>query len=342
LNTIGDMPPPHFSLSGIGDGLVSAPAPAPRGWRAIVGRLAGGSEVLRGYLLILPAFLVAAGLLLIPAMALLVLSFAQQSYFDIDYTPTLLNYATIFEPSAEPTWYFGAPFYLASPVFVILLVKSILIAAASTAAVVLLAYPMAYFLAFVVNRNKFVWIVLITLPFWTSYLLRIFSWKIILGFDGVINSGLMRLGLISAPLDFLLYSPTAVVITLAHSWAAFAILPIYVSLEKIDRSLFEASMDLGDSGLRRFLRITLPLSMPGVTAACLLVFIPTVGDYATPTLVGGREGMMIANIVQSQFGKANNAPLGAAISVVSMLAVAVIVFLFLRTAGRERIRRDGA
>lgn len=296
---------------------------------------------MRGYLLISPALLVAAGLLLVPALALLVLSFARQNYFDIDYTPTLENYATVFRPSAEPTWYFGIPFYFANPVFLVLLVKSILIAGVSTLAVVVLAYPMAYFLAFAVQRHKFVWIVLITLPFWTSYLLRIFSWKIILGFDGVINSTLMKLGLIGAPLEFLLYSPTAVVITLAHSWAAFAILPIYVSLEKIDRSLFEASMDLGDGALRRFLRITLPLSMPGVTAACLLVFIPTVGDYATPTLVGGREGMMISNIVQSQFGKANNAPLGAAISMISMVAVALIVFAFLRTAGRERIRREG-
>ena len=102
-----------------------------------------------------------------------------------------------------------------------------------------------------------------TLPFWTSYLLRIFTWKVILGYQGAINSGLMYLGFIDAPLEFLLYSPSAVVITLTHAWAAFAILPIYVSLEKIDKSLLEASADLGDGPVARFLRVTLPLSLPG-------------------------------------------------------------------------------
>ena len=109
-------------------------------------------------------------------------------------------------------------------------------------------------------RRKFLWLMALTIPFWTSYLLRVFAWKIILGFNGVINSGLMRLHLISQPLGFLLYNPFAVVVTLAHAWAAFAILPIYVSLEKIDRSLLEAASDLGDGPVRRFLRITLPLS----------------------------------------------------------------------------------
>ncbi len=293
------------------------------------------SESVRGYLLLVPALLVVGALLLSPLAALVALSFASQSYFDIDYTPTLTNYRTIFAPAAEPVYFLGIPFYLESPIFMVLLVKSILMSLVSTAAVILLAYPMAYFLAFQVKRGKVIWIILITLPFWTSYLLRVFSWKIILGFNGVVNSGLVDLGIIAQPLDFLLYNPTAVVITLAHAWAAFAILPIYVSLEKIDRSLFEASVDLGDSWLKRFLRVTLPLSWPGVAAAAMLVFIPTVGDYVTPTLVGGREGIMIGNIVQSQFGKANNAPLGAAVSIVSMTVVAIGVLFFLWISGRR-------
>src|SRR3546814_6225546 len=113
---------------------------------------------------------------------------------------------------------------------------------------------MAYFMAFRVTRHKLVWIILITVPFWTSYLLRVFAWKVILGYQGVINSGLQELGLIEDPLEFLLYNPTAVTITLAHAWAAFAILPIYVSLEKIDRSLLEAATDLGDNPVQRFFR----------------------------------------------------------------------------------------
>ena len=194
---------------------------------------------------------------------------------------------------------------------------------------VLLAYPLAYFIAFHVKKNKMIWIILVTIPFWTSYLLRVFSWKVILGYNGVINSGLMSLGIIAEPLEFLLYNPIAVVITLAHAWAAVAILPIYVSLEKIDRSLIEASRDLGESAFMTFIRVTLPLSLPGVIAASLLVFIPTVGDYVTPSLVGGTRGIMIGNIIQSMFGKALNWPLGAALSIISMITVTLVVCLLL-------------
>src|SRR5882724_8696398 len=212
-----------------------------------------------------------------------------------------------------------------------LFLRSVLISAAVTLVTVGLAYPMAYFVAFH-TRYKFIWLVALTIPFWTSYLLRVFAWKIILGFNGVINSALMRLHLIGQPLEFLLYNPVAVVVTLAHAWAAFAILPIYVSLEKIDRSLLEAASDLGDGALRRFLRITLPLSLPGVIGAAILIFVPTTGDYVTPTLVGGSDGVMIANIIQVQFGRVNNWPLGAALAISSMAAVAVIATIVIQAA----------
>ena len=166
------------------------------------------------------------------------------------------------------------------------------------------------------------WLVALTIPFWTSYLLRVFAWKIILGFNGVINSGLMRLHLIDQPLEFLLYNPFAVVVTLAHAWAAFAILPIYVSLEKIDRSLLEAATRSGRRPAARFLRITLPLSVPGVIGAAILIFVPTTGDYVTPPLVGGPEGTMIANMIEVQFDAVGNWPLGAALSLASMAMVA--------------------
>jgi len=140
------------------------------------------------------------------------------------------------------------------------------------------------------------------------------------------------------PLGFLLYNPIAVVITLAHAWAAFAILPIYVSLAKIDRSLLEAATDLGDGPLARFLRVTLPLSMPGVIAASLLVFIPTVGDYVTPKLVGGTTGLMIGNIIQIMFGPANNWPSGAAMAVSSMITIGLSVIVIVWFA-RKMTRR---
>ena len=209
--------------------------------------------------------------------------------------------------------------------------RSLGIAGRVTLVTVALAYPMAYFVAFHA-RHKFVWLLALTIPFWTSYLLRVFAWKVILGFNGVINSGLMRLHLIDQPVAALLYNPFAVVVTLAHAWAAFAILPIYVSLEKIDRSLLEAASDLGDGRLRRFLRITLPLSMPGVIGAAILIFVPTTGDYVTPALVGGPAGTMIANLIEVQFNQVGNWPLGAALALVSMALVAVLAALFVMAA----------
>lgn len=279
-----------------------------------------------------------AVMMVAPLLAMVVLSFWTQHNFEIDRTFTLANYFALIEPSGEPTTWMGISFPLKYPVPAILLVKSIAMSLAITIAVILMAYPMAYFLAFHVKTNKALWLVLLTIPFWTSYLLRVFAWKIVLGFNGAINSGLKSLGLIGEPLSFLLYNPLAVMITLVHAWIAFAVLPIYVSLEKIDRSLLEAATDLGDSRWRRFLRVTLPLSAPGTIGAALLVFIPTVGDYVTPTLVGGPGGTMIGNLIQELFLRQNNAPLGAAVAITMMLVIAVMVALFLWFIGFRRLR----
>ena len=272
------------------------------------------SHQVRGFTLLSPTLGFMVLFLGLPIVILLVLSFWTQTYIDFNKTFSLANYQKFFS----------------RPIYSFLLGKSIVISLCVTIATVLIAYPMAYFLAFRTQGNKLFWIVLVTLPFWTSYLLRVFAWKIILGYNGAINSGFISLGLIKEPLLFLLYNPGAVIITLAHAWGAFAILPIYVSLEKIDRSLLEAATDLGDSLVSRFFRITLPLSMPGVIAATIFVFIPTVGDYVTPNLVGGTNGIMIGNIIQSQFGKANNWPMGAALALISMAAITIIVLLYLR------------
>ena len=283
------------------------------GARIWLTRLFLRSEQLRGYSLLSPTLVVMLLFLAVPLAIMFTLSFWTQTYVTYDKSFTIANYFAFFE----------------RPIYPYLLGKSLLMSLSVTVATVLLAYPMAYFLAFRVTQGKMIWLILITVPFWTSYLLRVFAWKIILGYEGVINSGLMSLGIIAKPLEFLLYNPFAVVITLAHAWAAFAILPIYVSLEKIDRSLLEAATDLGDGPLERFRRITLPLSMPGVIAASLFVFIPTVGDYVTPSLVGGTTGIMIGNVIQTMFGKANNWPMGAAVAVISMITIATLVIVFL-------------
>ena len=218
------------------------------------------------------------------------------------------------------------------PIFWIVLGRSLLISAAVTAVTLLLSYPVAYFIAFKAGRHKALLLVLITAPFFTSYLLRIFAWKIILGFNGVVNSALKTVGLIDAPLQFLVYNPFSVVVALSHAYLAFAVLPIYVALERIDKSLLESASDLGARPFANFRRITLPLSMPGLIAAALLIFVPTVGDYVTPTLVGGPGGIMVGNLIQSQFGKANDWPAGSALSIAVILTVGLLLALIAGSA----------
>src|SRR5215469_14862385 len=275
-----------------------------------------GSDAAKGYALLSPTLAVMAVALAAPLALLLLYSLWRESDMVVDTHVTLAQYASVVSRES----------------YRVLFLRSIAISGIVTIVTVALAYPMAYFVAFRVTKTKFLWLVLLTIPFWTSYLLRVFAWKVILGYNGVINSGLMSLGLIKAPLAFLLYNPTAVVVTLAHAWAAFAILPIYVSLEKIDRSLLDAAADLGDGPLRRFFRVTLPLSLPGVLGAAVLIFVPTTGDYVTPTLVGGSDGVMIANVIEVQFDKIGNWPLGAALSIASMAVVGIVALVAVQSA----------
>ncbi len=262
----------------------------------------------QGLTLISPTLFYTLLMLAAPLVLVVTFSFWTQNYLDIDKTLTIANY--------HEAW--------TKPIYQVLISRSLRISLLVTLVTVLTAFPIAYYISFHVKQRKALWLFLITVPFWTSYLLRVFLWKVILGFNGVLNSVLMQVGLIDEPLTFILYNANAVVLTLAHAWAPFAILPIFVALEKIDRSLLEAAEDLGDGAFRRFRRITLPLAMPGIIAATLIVFIPTVGDFITPKLVGGTDGLMIANMIQIQFGKANNAPLGAALAISSMFIVALI------------------
>ena len=270
------------------------------------------SDSHRGLALIGLPFSFSLLLLAAPLLLIILLGFWTQDYLVLERSFKLDNYIE--------AW--------THPLYRLLMFRSLGISAAVTLATVLLAYPMAYFISFYGGNRKALWLFLVTIPFWTSYLLRVFLWKVILGYNGVLNSSLDWLGLIEEPLTVILYNANAVILALTHAWAPFAILPIFVALEKIDRSFLEAATDLGDGPLRRFLRVTLPLSMPGVVAAALIIFIPTVGDYVTPKLVGGKDGLMIANMIQVQFSKANNAPLGAALAISAMGIVSMIALLF--------------
>lgn len=275
---------------------------------------AGGSETAQGWRIVAPPFVYALLMLAIPLLTILAYSFFKDGYQTITREFTLENYRAVFH----------------DPIFRTLMLRSLTVAGLVTAVTVLLAFPIAYFLSFVVRPDrKSLWLFLITIPFWTSYLVRVFLWKVILGHNGVINSGLKSLGIIDQPLTFLLYNTGSIITTLAHAYAPFAILPIYVALEKIDRSLLEAGRDLGESRAMTFWRVTLPLAMPGVLAAVLIVFVPTIGDYVTPTIIGGGKIPMVANLIQAQMLDIDNKPLGSAIAVTAMLIVTVLAMLFL-------------
>ena len=271
------------------------------------------SQAAQGLTLIAPPFGYALLVLAAPLLTILAYSFLTDGYLTVVREFTLENYRAVWT----------------DPIARVIMLRSLWVAALVTLVTVVLAFPVAYFLSFVVSPGKkSMWIFLITIPFWTSYLIRVFLWKVILGYNGVINSGLKSLGLIEQPLSFLLYNVNSMVITLAHAYAPFAILPIFIALEKIDRSLLEAGRDLGESRAMTFWRVTLPLAMPGVVAAALIVFIPTIGDYVTPALIGGGKIPMIANLIQAQMLDLDNRPLGSALAVTAMLIVGVLSLAF--------------
>ena len=193
--------------------------------------------------------------------------------------------------------------FLHSPVYVRLFWKSVKMALIVSAIIVLLAYPLAYYLALSQTKRKYVLLLVLLAPFLTSYLLRVLAWKVILGNQGVINTFFFWTGLRPAnnPVSQLLYSRFAVMLVLGYVWLPFVALPIFVSLESLDRRLLEAASDLGASRWHAFRRVTLPLSMPGVAAAFLFVFIPTLGEFVTPSLVGGAGGYMYGNQIVDLF-----------------------------------------
>lgn len=292
-----------------------------------------GSEAANGLAMISPTAIYAILLLAAPMAMILLYSFWTDGYLTIIHSFQLCNYfgecASYKEVNGalvETQKYLGA---WSDPLTRTLMLRSLRVSLEVTTITVLLAFPVAYFVSFYVEPSKkSMWLFMITIPFWTSYLIRVFLWKVIIGYNGVINSGLLELGLISEPLS-INYSINAVVITLAHAYAPFAILPIFVALEKIDRSLLEAGRDLGESPFMTFIRVTLPLAMPGVVSAVLIVFIPTIGDYVTPILVGGPEGKMVANMIELSFKKLDNYPRGSAIAISSMAMVLGVSGLFL-------------
>lgn len=216
------------------------------------------------------------------------------------------------------------------------LLRSAWIATRVTLLSLVLGYPLSYLLSFHAGAKKNLLYQLVIIPLWVSYLVRAYAWKTILGSDGVLNTVLQYFHFTKHPLEFLLYSPFAVVLTLTHIYTPFTFLPIFASLEHIPRNLVEASNDLGASRLQTFVRVILPLSAPGVLAGATFAFVLSFGDFLAPLLLGGPSGIMISNIVVNLFGASYQWPLGAAISF-CMLAL-VILLLWIS----ERLERKWA
>jgi spermidine/putrescine transport system permease protein len=209
--------------------------------------------------------------------------------------------------------------------YLAVLFRSMRIAGSVTLLALLLGYPLAYFVSFHATKRKDLLYQLVIIPLWASYLVRGYAWKTILGSDGVLNGFLQFLHITHGPVQFFLYSPFAVVLTLTHIYTPFTFLPIYASLEHVPRNLVEVSHDLGASPWKTFCRVILPLSLPGVIAGATFAFVLTLGDFLAPLLVGGPSGIMISNIVVSLFGAAYNWPLGAAISLCMLVLVVALL-----------------
>ena len=273
--------------------------------------------------LYLPPFVWLCLFFVVPLLLMAAFSFRADMHGEFlqDFTPTLKQYEALFA---------GGSYWRLLGLSGLM---ALIIAFSST----VLSFPIAYFLAFRAGRNAGRYLVLLLVPFWTSYLLRVMAWKIMLGSNGMLNSFLQYLGLIDQPLNALLYNRGTVIITLIYVWVPFAALPILAALQRIDLSLFEAASDLGANPIKRFLRITLPLALPGVLATFFMVFIPTIGEYVTPLLVGGSEGSMYGNIIQDFFTKAANWPLGSALSMIMLIATFVLVLAAVRMVNVRRL-----
>ena len=227
-------------------------------------------------------------------------------------------------------------FFLGSPLYLWILAKSVLLALAVTAACLILGYPFAIFLTKLPRNAQRTMLVLVILPFWTSYLLRVYAWMTLLGESGLINRGLMSLGILDEPLRFLLYNNFSVVLVSVYLYLPYATLALYTALERLDLSLIDAARDLGARPRQVFWHVTLPLTLPGVFASFIFVFIPMVGEYVTPTLVGGARGLMIVNVVVSQV-QALRFGVGSAMAFVMMALILVLVLVLRRAARLERV-----
>lgn len=265
------------------------------------------------YYLLLPSYFWIVIFFILPFVLLVIVSVAtRQMYGGYDYNFILVNYIRSFDP-----------------IYFKIILRTILYAASTSIITLLIGYPLAYYISFTKGIKKIILIFLILLPFWTNFLIRVYSWNAILGNYGIINSTLIYFGIINEPLS-LLNNLISVNIGLIYGELPYVVLPLIASLERIDRSILEASTDLGGSKYFTFFNITLPLTVSGIISAIIFVFIPTLGQFVIPDLLGGNDSFMIGNIITNQFIVVRDWPFGATLSVYMMGFVMVPLYLYLR------------
>ena len=269
------------------------------------------------WMLVAPLFLWVLLFVVAPTLIMLVYSFCERGTLGgVVFTFTLANYAAVFDPT-----------------YLTIVVRSILFAGLTTAICLAMGYPVAYFIGRASEQWRNSLLMMVMIPFWTSFLIRTYAWVTILKNEGLLNSLLVQWGLIAQPFE-MLYTPGAVILGLVYTFLPFMILPIYTSVEKLDNALVEAAFDLGAGPLRAFSKVIVPMTSPGITAGILLVFVPALGLYAVNDILGGGKVDMIGNIIENQFkGNARNWPFGAALGITLMVAFALAYWF---TGRRQR------
>ena len=259
------------------------------------------------------------GLFLVPMLIIATYSVWRVADYAIVPDFTALNYAR-----------------LTGKLYVDVTLRTFRVAVVTTVLALLIGYPVAFYLAQRVRRFRTLLLILVIMPLWTSYLVRTFAWMLILGRNGVINQGLLGAGLVGEPIEWLLYSDFAVTLALVHIYTPYMILPVYAVLEKLDPRLLEAARDLGAGPTRIFLTVILPLSLPGVATGAIFVFVPSMGAFVTPELLGGTKGVMLGNIIAQQFGGTFEYPFGSALTMLLVTVVMAVAAIGLRLSGGRR------
>lgn len=288
----------------------------------------------QGTLLALPTTLWLFVLLIVPLLLTLVVSFGRRSPDGgVIYTFTFDNYLRLVGFSTNCPAGQSSCF---DPLYANILERSLSLAFWTTVIVILLAYPLAYFIARSHPRRRNMFLMLVLVPLWTNFVIRVYAWMMLLREQGVINGVLgwiaAQLGLSFQPLQ-MLYTPGAVLVGMVYEFLPFMILPIFTSLEKIELPLYEAAADLGANAFRTFLRITLPLSMPGVVAGTILVFIPVMGTFIVSDLLGGKQVILVGNLIQNQFLSARDPTFGSAASLILMIMTLIVTYFYTRKFG---------